>query len=945
MSRRRKPIALRIFSWIFDIALILALLLVAGGVYLYTQKNINCIDAYKQVQSLNNSVNVETLAPERFTQSDLDSINTKMESSTLSGKVIKYTNKEVSAYINKSYKDKTLDTKIALASGDVDLLDYGFELIQFKFVNEQQSDTKLTDINTVFKLNISKLKKDRMSQFPYSILANTIPDEVYVTTFAEIKITGDRVYSIEPKSINLNNLDEKETINMFKVLNLFANVGDATIFNTAINYSFLQALIGSNSMYSKLQTKGALDYAFESNSTTNYFDVYTVNTSTTYSITYNNTKDAVNPNVTSYTIKHNIIQLQDIETNGYNFIGWYTSPLNIGDKIETIDASTLTNYILYAKWELINYSIEYELNGGEVATPNPTTYNIESENITLNNPTKVVVSVVCEFLGWTGTGLTSITNHVVIPKGSYGNRKYTARYDGEKKDLTIIVNGTTLDTVEVTIDEEIDMNSIFNSDAYGMCGYAVNTWYSNPACTTPYDFTNKVYEDVIIYGKWSYINNHIHFYENLNWFNERVSAGSITLTSHNQLVSYIDFVRFYNITSQVKLYLPYVVGGIDDIMDEIQSAYNELTANNTPFFQNGSTFKPGAGGTIGGIYGLFYAENNSYWNSQASLVMDENKTQTYTQQDYGMKMSYPNLRNSTFNSFKINNVPNEIEVTTSDQLEWVLENGYKPNCRTNSSAEQIYNKAKQVLRTIISDSMNDIDKLRAIYEWLIINVEYDNMALAQSSVLSASILKKYDSWFAEGVFNSHVAVCEGFAKALVIMAKLEGIPAIMVTGNNHTWNKVLLNGKWYGIDATHGNTCISSSRTEILTYRQFLFTDAYKHSIGYTGDIYTNFVANTQFNYYDNVSFTFQTDEFDLQIDNADELTLLFKSAKTSTKILNNGSYVVDFSMTSAKATLFDIWLSEALLHSGISASNCSQLTVEDDSNGNRIYIIIIRTN
>ena len=78
-----------------------------------------------------------------------------------------------------------------------------------------------------------------------------------------------------------------------------------------------------------------------------------------------------------------------------------------------------------------------------------------------------------------------------------------------------------------------------------------------------------------------------------------------------------------------------------------------------------------------------------------------------------------------------------------------------------------------------------------------------------------------------GVFDHKIAVCEGFAKAFLIMARLENIPTIYVTGNGHAWNKVYVNGNWFVLDATHGNTLVSSfiDSKEILTYKNFLITD------------------------------------------------------------------------------------------------------------------------
>ena len=83
---------------------------------------------------------------------------------------------------------------------------------------------------------------------------------------------------------------------------------------------------------------------------------------------------------------------------------------------------------LTAQWTVHQYTITYDLAGG-TAEGNPGTYTIETVAFTLKNPTKSGYT----FTGWSGTGLTGENNMTVtIPKGSTGERSYTAhwRYNG-----------------------------------------------------------------------------------------------------------------------------------------------------------------------------------------------------------------------------------------------------------------------------------------------------------------------------------------------------------------------------------------------------------------------------------------------------------------------------------------------------------------------------------
>ena len=109
--------------------------------------------------------------------------------------------------------------------------------------------------------------------------------------------------------------------------------------------------------------------------------------------------------------------------NGYTFGGWYDAIANktyTAGTSATIDSSRNFN----ATWNVVTYTIKYNLNGGTVSATNPTSYKVTDADITLNNPTKPGYT----FTGWTGTGLSESSKAVTIKSGSYGNREYTANY-------------------------------------------------------------------------------------------------------------------------------------------------------------------------------------------------------------------------------------------------------------------------------------------------------------------------------------------------------------------------------------------------------------------------------------------------------------------------------------------------------------------------------------
>ena len=143
---------------------------------------------------------------------------------------------------------------------------------------------------------------------------------------------------------------------------------------------------------------------------------------------------------------------------GYNtFAGWYN-----GDTAYNFTEAVTQNITLKAKYgDPKTYNISYDLDGGTAT--NPTSYTVECDAITLNNPVKPGYT----FTGWSGTDLTGENNMTVtIPKESTGDRSYTAHW----RDATApVISGiedckTYCDTVEFEVSDNVGVASVTAND-------------------------------------------------------------------------------------------------------------------------------------------------------------------------------------------------------------------------------------------------------------------------------------------------------------------------------------------------------------------------------------------------------------------------------------------------------------------------------------------------
>lgn len=95
-----------------------------------------------------------------------------------------------------------------------------------------------------------------------------------------------------------------------------------------------------------------------------------------------------------FTIESGSIELPVPKKEGYDFLGWYLDPAYKDENTTSISCDP-RDVVVYAKWNVVVYTIKYELDGGTIYESNPS--QVTAETIEkLNAPAKLGYT----FIGW-----------------------------------------------------------------------------------------------------------------------------------------------------------------------------------------------------------------------------------------------------------------------------------------------------------------------------------------------------------------------------------------------------------------------------------------------------------------------------------------------------------------------------------------------------------------
>ena len=219
----------------------------------------------------------------------------------------------------------------------------------------------------------------------------------------------------------------------------------------------------------------------------------------TYNITYHlgggiNAED----NPTEFNERTLPLTLKAPTRDGFTFGGWYQNPACSGNQVTTIEVGTEKNVSLWAKWNAIEYSVSYVLNGGTNSDQNVAKYSILDTPVKLYNPTRDGYL----FEGWFASSDFSGERMTYLSKDNLGDVTLHAKWSLAYT-ITYNTNGGFNDGRNPSVfTENTETFTLFEAEKVN---YSFLGWFDNEELTgTPITQIAKgTKNNIVLWAKWS----------------------------------------------------------------------------------------------------------------------------------------------------------------------------------------------------------------------------------------------------------------------------------------------------------------------------------------------------------------------------------------------------------------------------------------------------------
>ena len=168
-----------------------------------------------------------------------------------------------------------------------------------------------------------------------------------------------------------------------------------------------------------------------------------------------------------YTVEQTVTLPTPTRT-GYTFLGWTGEGITTPQPNVTIPKGSTGDKTYIENWKLTEYNITMDLNGG--SGQEKVVYTMTDEDFELPTPTRNGY----EFVGWTGEGITTPQTSVKIPKGSTGNKAYTANWKAIEYTITLDTNGgPAVSPIKYTVEDSFTLPYLLRT-GYEFVGWTLD---------------------------------------------------------------------------------------------------------------------------------------------------------------------------------------------------------------------------------------------------------------------------------------------------------------------------------------------------------------------------------------------------------------------------------------------------------------------------------------
>ena len=207
---------------------------------------------------------------------------------------------------------------------------------------------------------------------------------------------------------------------------------------------------------------------------------------------------------------------------GYTFWGWTGEGITKPQPSVTIPRGSTGDKTYIENWVETGYTITLDLNGG--SGQEKVVYTITDEDFELPTPTRNGY----EFVGWTGERITTPQTSVKIPKGSTGNKAYTANWKVIRYTITLVTNGgAVIASIRYTVEDSVTLPIPPERPGYEFAGWVLDGSGQFPS--TPMIIPEGSTGDRIYKAEW------------------RVATYTITYVSHGKAYNWVQ----YTINNQI----------------------------------------------------------------------------------------------------------------------------------------------------------------------------------------------------------------------------------------------------------------------------------------------------------------------------------------------------------------------------------------------------------